>query len=77
MMKHIYGGMMTKRLLDIDDAALEDAKRILETRTMKDTVNEALRRVARIEGSKAWIDLMSSEDFVDLRDVGVMGGAWR
>ena len=50
---------MTKRLLDIDDAALEDARRILETRTLKDTVNEALRRVARIEGSKAWIDLMS------------------
>jgi Arc/MetJ family transcription regulator len=69
--------MMTKRLLDIDDAALEDAQRILETRTMKDTVNEALRRVARIEGSKAWIDLMSSEDFVDLRDADVMGGAWR
>jgi Arc/MetJ family transcription regulator len=68
---------MTKRLLDIDDSALEDARRILETRTMKDTVNEALRRVARIESSKAWIDLMSSEDFVDLRDAGVMGGAWR
>lgn len=68
---------MTKRLLDIDDAALEHARRVLETRTMKDTVNEALRRVARIEGSKAWIDLMSSEDFVDLRDAGVMGGAWR
>jgi hypothetical protein len=33
--------------------------------------------VARSESSKAWIDLMSSEDFVDLRDAGVMGGAWR
>lgn len=68
---------MTKRLLDIDDAALADATRILETATMKDTVNEALRRVSRIEGSTAWIDLMASEDFVDLRDSGVMGGAWR
>lgn len=68
---------MTKRLLDIDDSALEDARRILETGTMKDTVNEALRRVARIEGSKAWVDLMASEDLVDLRDARVMGGAWR
>jgi Arc/MetJ family transcription regulator len=69
--------MMTKRLLDIDDSALEDARRILETGTMKDTVNEALRRVARIEGSKAWVDLMASEDLADLRDVRVKGGAWR
>lgn len=68
---------MTKRLLDIDDSALEDARRILETGTMKDTVNEALRRVVRIEGSKAWVDLMASEDLVDLRDARVMGGAWR
>lgn len=68
---------MTKRLLDIDDSALEDAKRILDTTTMKDTVNEALRLVARIEGSKRWIDLVASEDFADLRDAGVMGGAWR
>lgn len=68
---------MTKRLLDIDDSALEDARRILETGTMKDTVNEALRRVVRIEGSKAWVDLMASEDLIDLRDARVMGGAWR
>lgn len=31
---------MTNRLLDIDDAALLHAQRILETRTMKETVNK-------------------------------------
>jgi Arc/MetJ family transcription regulator len=69
--------MMTKRLLDIDDAALLDAQRILETRTMKETVNEALRLVTRIERSRNWVDLVSSEDFDDLRNSDVMGGAWR
>jgi Arc/MetJ family transcription regulator len=68
---------MTKRLLDIDDAALLDAQRILETRTMKETVNEALRLVTRIERSRNWVDLVSSEAFEDLRDRDVMGGAWR
>ena len=38
---------MTKRLVDIDDASLLEAQRILETRTMKETVNEALRLVTR------------------------------
>lgn len=51
---------MTKRLLDIDDAALLDAQRILETRTMKETVNDALRLVTRIEHSRNWVDLVSS-----------------
>jgi len=34
---------MTKRLVDIDDAALAGARISLGTRTIKDTVNEALR----------------------------------
>jgi hypothetical protein len=68
---------MTKRLLDIDNAALLEAQRILETRTMKETVNEALRLVTRLGRSRNWVNLVSSKDFVDLRDEGLMGGAWR
>jgi Arc/MetJ family transcription regulator len=37
---------MTKRLVDIDDAALAAAQAQLGTVSMKDTVNEALRTVA-------------------------------
>jgi Arc/MetJ family transcription regulator len=37
---------MTKRLVDIDDHALAAAKAELGTTTLKETVNEALRRVA-------------------------------
>ena len=44
---------------------------------MKETVNEALRLVTRIERSRNWVDLVSSEDFDDLRNSDVMGGAWR
>ena len=37
---------MTKRLVDVDDAALDAARNRLHTTTIKDTVNEALRLVA-------------------------------
>lgn len=37
---------MTKHLVDIDEAALSEARAELGTQTMKDTVNEALRRAA-------------------------------
>jgi Arc/MetJ family transcription regulator len=37
---------MSKHLVDIDDTALAGARAQLGTTTMKDTVNEALRRAA-------------------------------
>ena len=37
---------MTKRLVDIDETALAAARAELGTKTLKDTVNEALRRAA-------------------------------
>jgi Arc/MetJ family transcription regulator len=37
---------MAKRLVDIDERALAAARAELGTKTLKDTVNEALRRVA-------------------------------
>ena len=40
----IYSSPMAKHLIDLDEQALADARRELGTSTMKDTVNEALRR---------------------------------
>lgn len=40
-----YTDAMTKRLVDIDDDLLGAARAELGTFTLKDTVNEALRRV--------------------------------
>ena len=37
---------MSKRLIDVDDDALDAARAHLGTTTIKDTVNEALRRAA-------------------------------
>ncbi len=40
----VYTGAMGKHLVDIDEAALAAAQAELGTASMKDTVNEALRR---------------------------------
>jgi len=64
---------MSKRLVDIDERALAAARAELGTRTLKDTVNEALRRVAPTRDrrvSKA-LDTLAKER---LRD---RSAAWR
>jgi Arc/MetJ family transcription regulator len=50
--------------LDIDDDMLAKAREILGTRGVKDTVNEALLEVVRVEAGKRFIArLKDNEDF--------------
>jgi Arc/MetJ family transcription regulator len=62
---------MTKRLVDIDDHALDAARAGLGTHTIKDTVNEALRRAAenRRAAVKKSLDVLASADLVDRKEV--------
>jgi len=64
---------MTKRLVDIDDGALNAARHELGTRTIKDTVNEALRLVtgAREEAVARALDVLAEVPLSDRSD------AWR
>ncbi len=64
---------MTKRLIDVDDDALDAARAQLGTRTIKDTVNQALRRAAD-QRSAALADALSVLADVDLDD---RSSAWR
>ncbi|MCP4960615.1 MAG: hypothetical protein GY925_15270 [Actinomycetia bacterium] len=64
---------MTKRLIDVDDDALAAARAKLGTRTIKDTVNEALRTAAR-ERSAELASALSVLAEVDLDD---RSAAWR
>ena len=70
---------MTKRLVDIDDEVLEQARRALGTRTLKDTVNRSLEQAA----SDAYHGVITTEDLAafaaaarDLGDPEVMARAW-
>jgi Arc/MetJ family transcription regulator len=70
---------MTKRLIDIDDEALDQARRALGTSTLKDTVNESLRgtvqafrrRSLTAEDIAAFVDATD-----DLRNPEIMAKAW-
>jgi Arc/MetJ family transcription regulator len=55
---------MAKHLVDIDEEALGDAKRELGTRTIKDTVNLALRRagVQRRDEVARQLDVLARAD---------------
>ncbi len=70
---------MTKRLVDIDDDMLEQARRALGTSTLKDTVNAALVEATRLARSNALTkeDLMRVGKLLqDLGDPEVMAKAW-
>jgi Arc/MetJ family transcription regulator len=67
---------MTRTLIDIDDDALEAAKRVLGTRTKVETVNRALAEVAGRARRLAFLDDLDRAA-VDLADPEVMRGAWR
>jgi Arc/MetJ family transcription regulator len=64
---------MTKRLVDVDDRALRAAQRRLRTRTIKDTINGALRQAAGTETKavKRALDVLGSIELEDRQN------AWR
>ena len=64
---------MTKRLIDVDDDALDAARAELGTRTIKDTVNEALRCAARRRGT----ELANALTVLAEADLDDRSAAWR
>jgi Arc/MetJ family transcription regulator len=76
----IYGEVgMTKRLIDIDDEVLGEARRVLGTSTLKDTVNASLAETVQAAHRRA----LTQEDLqkvgrllVDLGDPEIMAKAW-
>jgi len=65
---------MRRTTLDIDEDMLSKAREILGTRGVKDTVDEALREVVRIEAGKRLIARLKENE--DLRNPEIMGQAW-
>jgi Arc/MetJ family transcription regulator len=59
-----YIDCVRRTTLDIDEDMLAKAKEILGTRGVKDTVDEALREVVRVEAGRRFIArLKDNEDF--------------
>ncbi len=62
----VYTWRMTKRLVDIDDAALRAAQVRLGTGTIKETVNTALRQASGElrDSAKRRLDTLAQADLV-------------
>ncbi len=67
---------MRKTTLEIDDEVLDEARRILGTHGIKDTVDAALRAVRAQEARAALVDQLASGS-LDLDDPAIMRDAWR
>lgn len=64
---------MSKRLVDIDEEALRAARAELGTKTIKETVNGALRRAGGIEAEK----VRTSLDHLARANLARREDAWR
>ena len=72
---------MTKRLIEIEDDLLQQARDALGTETIKDTVAIALRHVIHSSQRRTRLDDTTLQRFAaateDLADDDVMTAAWR
>ncbi|MGM0819173.1 MAG: type II toxin-antitoxin system VapB family antitoxin [Actinomycetota bacterium] len=68
---------MAKKLIDVDEDTLAQAREILGAATMKDTVNRALAEVVLLAERRAHAHRLSSMQDLDLDDDRIMAGAWR
>ena len=68
---------MTKRLVDIDDELLAEARELLRAPTMKEAVNAALQQVIDSELRHRHLQRLEAGTGTDLADDEVMRGAWR
>jgi Arc/MetJ family transcription regulator len=66
-----------KTSVEIDEELLDAARKILETTTVRDTVEEAFREVARVEARRQEVEALTRMEELDLADPEIMAGAWR
>ena len=66
-----------KTSVEINDELLQAVKEILETKTVKETVEQAFLEVLRVEARRQEVVALTSMAELDLADPEVMAGAWR
>ncbi len=66
-----------KTSVEIDQALLESVKEILETSTIRETIEAAFRRVVQERARVEEVEALSSMEGMDLDDPKIMARAWR
>ena len=68
---------MKKTSVVIDDRLLEQVQGLLGTRSIRDTIDTALREIVRNEARRQEIAALSEMDGLDLANEEIMSRAWR
>lgn len=68
---------MAKKLVDIDVAALDEARRILGVTSYKETVNAGLREIIAAAARRREIERFIDPAPHDIDDPDVVAAAWR
>lgn len=66
-----------KTSVEINEKLLEAVRKILGTKTVKETVEMAFREVVRAEARREEVEALASMRGMELDRPEVMGGAWR
>jgi hypothetical protein len=66
-----------KTSFELDFVLVEEARRILGTRTLTETVDAALDEVVKREQRKQLVELLFTPGVLEIDDPDVMAGAWR
>ncbi len=66
-----------KTSVAIDRELLSEVQGVLETETIKDTIEKAFLEVLRARARRDEVEAMTLMDGLDLADPDVMGGAWQ
>jgi Arc/MetJ family transcription regulator len=66
-----------KTSVEINEELLEEAREILATSTIRETIEEAFREVVRHRARVEEIEALATMKGMDLHDGEVMGRAWR
>lgn len=68
---------MRKTSVDIDEHLIAQAKVLLGTVSIKETIDSALREIVRRDVRRQEIRALAEMDGLDLSDAKVMAKAWR
>ncbi|MCY4156163.1 MAG: type II toxin-antitoxin system VapB family antitoxin [Gammaproteobacteria bacterium] len=68
---------MRKTSVDIDERLVEQAKALLGTLSIKETINVALQEIVRMDMRRQEIRALARMDGLDLADAKAMAKAWR
>ncbi len=66
-----------KTSVEINDDLLQAVKRLLATKTVKETIEKAFLEILRAQARRDEVEALSTMSGMDLADPEIMAGAWR